>query len=157
VAEQLIKALGAHRWGAPGSFESGSRALSEYLVGLGFRAGDFRVKDGSGLSYDNNLTSTILVKILRDLYQTPELRTDFLCVLAVGGVDGTLGRRFRNEKHMGQILAKTGSLSGVSSLSGFAFSADYGPVVFSIMMNGIRRQWTADHVEDEIARALLGT
>jgi D-alanyl-D-alanine carboxypeptidase/D-alanyl-D-alanine-endopeptidase (penicillin-binding protein 4) len=157
AAEQIVKALGAHRWGAPGSFESGSRALSEYLIGLGFRAEDFRVDDGSGLSYENTLSSAILVRILEELYHTPELRTDFLCTLAVGGVDGTLSRRFLDEEHMGQIVAKTGSLAGVSSLSGFAFSPDYGPVAFSVIMNGIRRQWTADYVEDEIARALLGT
>jgi PBP4 family serine-type D-alanyl-D-alanine carboxypeptidase len=155
VAEQILKALGAHRWGAPGSFESGSRALSEYLIGLGFRKKDFSVDDGSGLSYENNLSSTILVRVLSELYHTPELRTDFLCALAVGGVDGTLGRRFRNEEHMGQVVAKTGSLAGISSLSGFAFSQSRGPLVFSVMLNGIRRQWRADQVEDEIARALV--
>jgi PBP4 family serine-type D-alanyl-D-alanine carboxypeptidase len=157
VAEQILKALGAHRWGAPGSFESGSRALSEYLIGLGFRKKDFSVDDGSGLSYENNLSSTILVRILSELYHTPELRTEFLCALAVGGVDGTLGRRFRNEDHMGQVVAKTGSLAGISSLSGFAFSQSRGPLVFSVMLNGIRRQWRADQVEDEIARALIGS
>jgi PBP4 family serine-type D-alanyl-D-alanine carboxypeptidase len=157
VAEQLLKALGAHRWGAPGSFESGARALSEYLVGLGFQAESFRIKDGSGLSYENHLSSSILVRILKELYDTPELRREALCALAVGGVDGTLEGRFRSERHMGQILAKTGSLAGISSLSGFAFSPQRGPVVFSIIMNGIRRQWRADHVEDEIARALVGT
>ncbi len=155
VAEQLLKALGAHRWGAPGSFESGSKALSEYLIGLGFRRSDFRTDDGSGLSYENNLSPSILVKILKELYSIPELRTDFLCSLSVGGVDGTLSRRFRREEHMGQIVAKTGSLAGISSLSGFAFSPSRGPLVFSVMLNGIRSQWTADHVEDEIARTLL--
>ncbi len=157
VAEQILKALGAHRWGAPGSFESGSRALSEYLIGLGFRKEDFSVDDGSGLSYENNLSSTVLVRVLSELYHTPELRTEFLCVLAVGGVDGTLGRRFRNEEHMGKVVAKTGSLAGISSLSGFAFSESRGPLVFSVMLNGIRNQWRADQVEDEIARALVGS
>jgi D-alanyl-D-alanine carboxypeptidase len=56
---------------------------------------------------------------------------------------------------MGRIMAKTGSLAGISSLSGFAFSPSRGPLVFSVMLNGIRSQWTADHVEDEIARTLL--
>jgi D-alanyl-D-alanine carboxypeptidase/D-alanyl-D-alanine-endopeptidase (penicillin-binding protein 4) len=157
VAEQILKALGAHRWGSPGSFESGARALSEYLVGLGFQAQDFRVDDGSGLSYENNLSTSIMVRILKELYDTPELRTDFLCALALGGVDGTLSGRFRNEEHLGQVMAKTGSLAGISSLSGYAFSPSRGPLVFSVLLNGIRRQWRADQVEDEIARALLGS
>lgn len=155
VAEQMLKALGAHRWGESGSFDNGARALSEYLVGLGFRNDEFRIEDGSGLSYENNLSSSILVRILQELYAIPELRTDFMCALAVGGVDGTLRRRFRREEHMGRVMAKTGSLAGISSLSGFAFSERGEPLVFSVMLNGISRQWRADHVEDEIARALL--
>jgi D-alanyl-D-alanine carboxypeptidase/D-alanyl-D-alanine-endopeptidase (penicillin-binding protein 4) len=154
-AEQMFKALGAHRWGEPGSFESGARAVGEYLIGLGFSKNDFRVDDGSGLSYDNSVTTDILVAVLEDLYTSPELRTDFLCSLALGGVDGTLRKRFLNERHMGRIMAKTGSLANVSSLSGFAFSESRGPLVFSVITNGIGRQYRADHVEDEIARALL--
>lgn len=56
---------------------------------------------------------------------------------------------------MGRIMAKTGSLAGVSSLSGFALSETRGPLVFSVITNGIGKQYRADHVEDEIARALL--
>jgi D-alanyl-D-alanine carboxypeptidase/D-alanyl-D-alanine-endopeptidase (penicillin-binding protein 4) len=154
-AEQMLKTLGAHRFGAPGSFASGARAVGEYLVGLGFRREDFRVEDGSGLSYDNHLSAAILVRVLEDLYRAPELRTDFICSLAVAGVDGTLRSRFLNEEHLGRIMAKTGSLAGVSSLSGFAFSPARGPLVFSVLTNGIGRQYRADFVEDEMARILL--
>ncbi len=154
-AEQMLKALGAHRWGEPGSFESGGRAVAEYLVGLGFSKNDFRIDDGSGLSYDNFLSAAILVRVLEELYKAPGLRTDVICSLALGGIDGTLARRFLNEDHMGRIIAKTGSLANVSSLSGFAFSERRGPMVFSVVTNGIRRQYRADHVEDEFARALL--
>lgn len=155
AAEQMFKALGAHRWGEPGSFESGARAVSEYLVGLGFSKNDFRIDDGSGLSYDNFLSAAILARVLEDLYRAPELRTDVICSLALGGVDGTLRKRFLNENHMGRIMAKTGSLANVSSLSGFAFAEHRGPLVFSVITNGIGRQYRADYVEDEIARALL--
>ncbi|HEX9725470.1 MAG TPA: D-alanyl-D-alanine carboxypeptidase/D-alanyl-D-alanine-endopeptidase [Vicinamibacteria bacterium] len=155
VAEQVLKALGAHRWGAPGSFESGSKALSEYLMGLGHPKDSFRIDDGSGLSYENHLSASILVDVLEELYRMPELRTDFLCALAVGGVDGTLARRFRNEEYLGRVIAKTGSLAGISSLSGFAFSEARGPVVFSVVLNGVSSQWRADQVEDEIAKTLL--
>jgi D-alanyl-D-alanine carboxypeptidase/D-alanyl-D-alanine-endopeptidase (penicillin-binding protein 4) len=154
-AEQMLKTLGAHRFGAPGSFASGGRAVGEYLVGLGFRREHFRIEDGSGLSYENHLSAAILVRVLEDLYRAPELRTDFICSLAVAGVDGTLRSRFLNEEHLGRIMAKTGSLAGVSSLSGFAFSPSRGPVVFSVLTNGIGRQYRADFVEDEIARMLL--
>lgn len=154
-AEQMLKTLGAHRWGPPGSFESGARAVSEYLVGLGYRRDEFRIDDGSGLSYDNFLTAAILVRAFEDLYRAPELRTDFICSLAVAGVDGTLRTRFLNEDHLGRIMAKTGSLAGVSSLTGVAFSRSAGPLVFSVLTNGIGKQYRADLVEDEIGRALV--
>jgi PBP4 family serine-type D-alanyl-D-alanine carboxypeptidase len=155
AAEQILKALGAHRWGPPGSFESGSRALSEFLMGLGHPSSGFRIDDGSGLSYENTLSASILVDTLEELYRTPELRSSFLCSLALGGVDGTLARRYRNEEFMGRVMAKTGSLPGISSLSGFALSETQGPIAFSVLLNGIRRQWRAEQVEDEIAKVLL--
>jgi D-alanyl-D-alanine carboxypeptidase/D-alanyl-D-alanine-endopeptidase (penicillin-binding protein 4) len=154
-AEQMLKTLGAHRFGPPGSFATGARAVGEYLVGLGFRREDFRIEDGSGLSYDNHLTAAILVRVLEDLYRAPELRTDFLCSLAIAGVDGTLRSRFLNEEYLGRIMAKTGSLAGVSSLSGFAFSRSRGPLAFAVLTNGIGKQYRADFVEDEMARALV--
>ena len=155
VAEQILKALGGQRWGPPGSFESGSKALTEYLMGLGHSKDSFRIDDGSGLSYENNLSASILVDVLRELYRMPEVRTEFLCSLALGGVDGTLARRFRSEEYFGRVMAKTGSLAGISSLSGFAFSETRGPLAFSVVLNGIRTQWRADQVEDEIAKTLL--
>jgi D-alanyl-D-alanine carboxypeptidase/D-alanyl-D-alanine-endopeptidase (penicillin-binding protein 4) len=155
AAEQMLKTLGAHRFGPPGSFVSGARAVGEYLVGLGFSRGDFRVDDGSGLSYENHLSAAIMVRVLEDLYRAPELRSDFLCSLAIAGVDGTLRNRFLNENHLGRIMAKTGSLAGVSSLTGFAFSRTRGPLMFSVLTNGISKQYRADYVEDEIARVLV--
>ncbi|HLE71616.1 MAG TPA: D-alanyl-D-alanine carboxypeptidase, partial [Vicinamibacteria bacterium] len=131
------------------------RAVGEYLVGLGFSRDDFRIEDASGLSYDNHLSAAILVRVLEDLYRAPELRTDFICSLAIAGVDGTLRSRFLNEDELGRIMAKTGSLAGVSSLSGLAFSRSRGPLVFSVLTNGIGRQYRADFVEDEIGRVLV--
>ena len=90
-------------------------------MGLGFPADTFSVDDGSGLSRKNRVSARLLVAVVRDLYSQPELRTDFLCSLAVSGVDGTLARRLWGEETLGRVMAKTGTLSGVSSLSGVAF------------------------------------
>ena len=154
VAEQILKVLGAQRFGRPGSFETGARALSDYLTGLGLPPEEFHILDGSGLSYDNRVSPATLVKVLTELYRS-QLRADFLCSLAFGGVDGTLRHRLLKEEHLGRVIAKTGSLAGISSLSGFAFSPTRGAMAFSILLNGIGKQWRGDYVEDEIARALL--
>ncbi len=156
-AEQLLFAVGAHRWGPPGTREKGVRALEEYLVGLGFPADSFSVDDGSGLSRENHLSARLLVAVVRDLYNQPELRSDFLCSLAVSGVDGTLARRLWSEDTLGRVIAKTGSLSGVSSLSGVAFpmSAEDRALGFSVMTNGLRNSWNGDAVENLIAAELV--
>jgi len=156
-AEQLFFAVGAHRWGPPGTLEKGVRATEEYLVGLGFPADSFAVDDGSGLSRKNRLSARLLVAVVRDLYSQPELRTDFLCSLAVSGVDGTLARRLWGEATLGRVMAKTGSLSGVSSLSGVAFplAAENRALGFSVMTNGIRNSWNGDAVENLIAAELV--
>ena len=156
-AEQLIFAVGAHRWGPPGTLEKGVRATEEYLVGLGFPADSFAVDDGSGLSRKNRLSARLLVAVVRDLYSQPELRTDFLCSLAVSGVDGTLARRLWGEATLGRVMAKTGTLSGVSSLSGVAFplAAENRALGFSVMTNGIRNSWNGDAVENLIAAELV--
>ncbi len=154
-AEQLLFAVGAHRWGPPGTLEKGQRALEEYLVGLGFRADSFRIADGSGLSRENRLTPRLLVGVVQDLYRQPALRDDFLCSLAVSGVDGTLARRLRGPETLGRIIAKTGSLSSVSSLSGVVFPGDGEPLAFSVVTNGLREQWSGDAVENRIASELV--
>ena len=156
-AEQLLFAVGAHRWGPPGTGEKGVRATEEYLVGLGFPADTFSVDDGSGLSRKNRLSARLLVGVVRDLYSQPELRTDFLCSLAVSGVDGTLARRLWGEETLGRVMAKTGTLSGVSSLSGVAFplAAENRALGFSVMTNGIRNSWNGDAVENLIAAELV--
>ncbi len=155
-AEQLLFVAGAHRWGPPGTVEKGVAALEEYIVGLGFPTSTFRIADGSGLSRQNRLSPRILVAIVRDLYRPPELRSEFLCSLAVSGVDGTLARRLRSDNTLGRVMAKTGSLSGVSSLSGVAFPR--GPasraIGFSVVTNGVR-QWSGDAVENRIAAELV--
>ncbi len=155
-SEQLLFVAGAHRWGPPGTVEKGAAALEEYIVGLGFPASTFKIADGSGLSRENKLSARILVAIVRDLYRPPELRSDFLCSLAVSGVDGTLARRMRSRNTLGQVMAKTGSLNGVSSLSGVAFP--HGPqdraLGFSVVTNGVR-QSSGDAVENVIAGELV--
>ena len=156
AAEQLLFALGAHRWGPPGTLGKGRRALEEYLVGLGFPASGFSVADGSGLSRENRLSARMLTEVVLDFYRRPEVRDDFLCSLAVSGVDGTLARRMRGEDTLGRIIAKTGSLAAVSSLSGVAFPAGRGRALgFSVLTNGIRNQWSGDAVENRIAGELL--
>ncbi|MBC8403536.1 MAG: D-alanyl-D-alanine carboxypeptidase [Candidatus Marinimicrobia bacterium] len=63
-------------------------------------------------------------------------QSDFLTALPQAGLDGTLENRMENDPVRGKILAKTGTLSGASCLSGYVFIKAGDPLAFSIMMNG---------------------
>jgi D-alanyl-D-alanine carboxypeptidase/D-alanyl-D-alanine-endopeptidase (penicillin-binding protein 4) len=80
----------------------------------------------------------------------------WMSLLPIAGVDGTLAKRFQDQPEAQAIRAKTGSLSHVRAMSGYAESPRYGPVAFSILVNN----FTAPNVEvshllDQIGLALL--
>ncbi len=121
VAEQLLLALGADLFGPPATFAKGRRAVELYLRGLGLRPGSVYFENGSGLSRKSRIRPAEMVRVLealaRDLASGPEV----LSALPLAGVDGTMRRRFSPESGaVGLVRAKTGTLSGISALSGFA-------------------------------------
>lgn len=90
--------------------------------------------DGSGLSRGNRLTPRFLVALLQYMRLKSEYAGAFVHTLPIAGVDGTLQTRMRGSCAEGCVRAKTGSLTGVSTLSGYVDRSGRR-VVFSIMMN----------------------
>ncbi|MBI2083384.1 MAG: D-alanyl-D-alanine carboxypeptidase/D-alanyl-D-alanine-endopeptidase [Deltaproteobacteria bacterium] len=131
VAEQLFLALGAARYGPPGVLDKGSRAAAEYLASLGV-SNNYYVENGSGLSKLSRLSSNQIIAVLRELYQK-RWREEAISSLSVGGIDGTLRRRFRGMLK-GKVFGKTGSLNQVVSLAGYLF-VEEEPVAFAFLFN----------------------
>ena len=135
TAEQLLKTLGAVLLGSPGSTEAGVRVLQSYFGDLKIPPQSYVLANGSGLSRETRVTASQLVTLLEDMYHSP-LRDSFISSLSISGIDGTIRHRLRNGDLRGKIAAKTGSLNGVVTLSGYWFSNTARPVAFSILMNG---------------------
>lgn len=130
-AELLLKRIGREMSGE-GSTAAGARAVGEILTGLGVPRTDVAINDGSGLAESNRLTCDALVAVLTIAGRDSALAES----LAVAGERGTLGQRFRETPIAGQVYAKTGSLSGVRALSGFADSSlDDDSLTFSYIIN----------------------
>ncbi|ACB51129.1 probable D-alanyl-D-alanine carboxypeptidase [Crocosphaera subtropica ATCC 51142] len=108
--------------------------LKQILAQLGLEANLYHLKDGSGLSRHNLVTPTALVNLLTLMIQTPDAEI-YRNSLAVGGINGTLKNRFKDTVMEGKVQAKTGTLSGSSSLSGYIEPANYEQLAFSIMVN----------------------
>lgn len=136
TAEMLIKMIGNISIGKQGSWTNGLTAVKMFLQNeVGIDTTQLRIADGSGVSRYNLTTPDILVNLLTYAYHSQDLRELFISTLPVGGWDGTLKNRM--DTSIGsRIHAKTGTLSGVSCLSGYAMSLSGEPLAFSIMVNG---------------------
>jgi len=136
AAEALMKTIAARSGDKEreGSWARGRELMSDYLAGLGIERGEFYIDDGSGLSRKNRLSGYCLASVLMDMYKR-DYWGMYRDSLATGGVDGTVGKYFDQEKYRGRILGKSGYISGVKSLSGVCLT-DGGVYVFSVLANG---------------------
>lgn len=115
------------------------------------------VQDGSGLSRGNRISPDDMTRLLVALSRGDGAEM-FLASLPRNGVDGSLRRRLRQEAYRGRIAAKTGTLAGVRTLSGYVLDAQGKPVVaFAILANdlGGNAQGRANQLQDQICVELI--
>lgn len=130
LAEQLFRTIGLEKAKSP-TRDSSAAAVTRTLLALGIPQDGFVIHDGSGYDRKNYLSAETLVKLLT-IFGKDSI---FVNSMTVGGVDGTLMRRFRNTPAMGNIFAKTGSLNGIRSLSGYVYNLAGERVTFAILCN----------------------
>jgi D-alanyl-D-alanine carboxypeptidase/D-alanyl-D-alanine-endopeptidase (penicillin-binding protein 4) len=141
LAEALARQV-ALAAGRPASFAGAAAAMETAVVELGLVAAESDLFDGSGLSRRNKVTPSMLTDLLTFAASgtKPELTVMF-GGLPVAGWSGTLQDRFvtepNNRAGQGLVRAKTGTLSGVSALSGEVVTADGRLLVFAIMADGV--------------------
>ncbi len=132
-AEMLGRVLGAAAVG-DGSFEGATRAiravLDEALPG-GVPAG-VQFGDGSGMSRRSRASARFFCDLLTHAARA-SYADAFVGALPVAGEDGTLERRFAGSPVAGRVRAKTGSLNGVSTLSGYLRTRGGKLLAFSIL------------------------
>lgn len=91
--------------------------------------------DGSGLSHLNMVTPRQVVELLKYMYSNKKVYADYYNSLPIAGIDGTLGKRMKNTTAEKVVRAKTGFISYVRSLSGYAVTGDNEPIAFSMIAN----------------------
>jgi D-alanyl-D-alanine carboxypeptidase/D-alanyl-D-alanine-endopeptidase (penicillin-binding protein 4) len=153
-AEMLLRDVALQQAGK-GTREGGLAALDGFLQTAGIGADEYHFSDGSGLSRYDMVTPHAIAVLLQYMAGTP-LRDQWLGLLPVGGVDGSLRLRFHVLRLRGEIHAKTGSLTHVSALSGYGVRQDGSMLVFSILVNNYGAPASVIHqLIDEIGAALL--
>jgi serine-type D-Ala-D-Ala carboxypeptidase/endopeptidase (penicillin-binding protein 4) len=132
-AEILLRLLGREK-GNAGNVEGGLEVVRGFLNQAGIPSEQYVFYDGSGLSRQNLVTPHAIVLLLRYAASQP-WGASFKETLPVAGVDGSLSDRFNNIDVQGRVYAKTGSLGGVKTLSGYATTDRGEPIAFSILSN----------------------
>lgn len=135
VAEQILKTLGAEILGTPGTTAKGILIIQEFLAELGIPPEAYILENGSGLSRNNRLSAEQIVTLLKYMYESFEVKAEYLASLAIAGVDGTLRSRMQDTQAERRVRAKTGAIRSVSCLSGYAASQDNETFAFAILMN----------------------
>jgi len=153
AAEALLKTIAANSQPdrKNGSWAGGRELISKYLLELGIKKSEFYIDDASGLSRQNKLSANAITKVLSNVYKSENWKL-YKDSLAVGGVDGTIGKYFKEEKYKGKIFGKTGYIGGVKSFSGICITAG-GDYIFSILANNANGQ-TRKTIND-IAKAIF--
>ncbi|MEU4745087.1 D-alanyl-D-alanine carboxypeptidase/D-alanyl-D-alanine-endopeptidase, partial [Actinosynnema sp. NPDC023658] len=156
-AEILVKTAGRAVFGE-GSWDAGLRAMTAKLGEFGVDAAALSLRDGSGLSRMDQVAPEQVASLLLAARGKPWFRTWYDALPVAGASDrmvgGTLRNRMRGTPAAGNVRAKTGSLTGVSALSGYVTTADGTPLVFAMFSNNTLT--SAKPFEDAVAVRLAG-
>jgi serine-type D-Ala-D-Ala carboxypeptidase/endopeptidase (penicillin-binding protein 4) len=153
TAEMLLKQIGLSELGR-GTSAAGASVVTQTLLEAGVPMTGVRIVDGSGLSRLDRLTANALGSLLEIAWADPTIRPALLAALPVAGVNGTLQHRLSKPPARGRVLAKTGTTSDASSLSGFV-SDRYA---FAVVQNGHPLSyWWARRAQDRFAQILAGS
>jgi D-alanyl-D-alanine carboxypeptidase/D-alanyl-D-alanine-endopeptidase (penicillin-binding protein 4) len=147
-AEMLLKRLGAAD-GDRGTRRGGAADAERFAESVGV---DVQVVDGSGLSRRNAVAPQEVVKLLTAMARDPENGKPFRKSLPIAGKEGTVADRMRGTAAEGNCATKTGTLDGVSALSGYCNAGGH-TIAFSVLNNSVDVN-AARSAQDRIAAAI---
>lgn len=151
IADNLLKAVGRSYYQEPGSFDNGTAAVKAVLKEkAGIDLGNAAVADGSGLSRNNRITASQIMKVLQYIYAHPELK--LMEAMAEAGKSGTLRYRYslRGDTFKGRVKGKTGTLYGTYNIAGVMTSASGSPLLFVQMVTNYHHPDYHRHEKREI-------
>lgn len=145
-ADNIAKTIGAKYYKTQGDFSNATKAISKITDNK-----EMVIKDGSGGSRYNLISSNHLVDLFIKAYKNQKIWPYFYDSLSISGVDGFLKNRFIDTPTLtGKIRAKTGYMGGVTALAGYLEKEDGQMLVFSIMINGSMDRKRGNKLMEEI-------
>ena len=138
MSEAVLKAMG-RQTASSGTAAAGAVAVADFLKRQGLDTSAVSQVDGSGLSRRNLVSSQTLTDLLLAASKQPWFDAWYNALPVAGNADrmtgGSLGYRLRGTAAENNLHAKTGSMAGVSSLSGYITDAHGRKLVFAMLTN----------------------
>ena len=138
----------------PATQKNARTAVRQLIQRLGFDPAQFTVADGSGLSLYNYVSPELLTAFLRYAWQNDRIRRHLEPSLPIAGIDGTLKDRMKNTPAYRKVRAKTGTLTGISSLAGYATASNGHQLAFAIINQGVVKAKDGKAFQDAVCRLL---
>ncbi len=156
-AEMIFKSLAGEAKGKPAKTLDSADLVQKLLAEASATDTGVVIKNGSGLYDANRVTAWSTVQLLRWAYRSPQIEPEYVAQLAIGGVDGTLHKRFRSVRDRRAIRAKTGTLDDTIALSGYVIAPAGKPTIaFSIFFNKVAGKASGARVQaDKLVTAIV--
>lgn len=138
----------------PGRAKDALAVSKDIIRRIGLDPSDYRLADGSGLSLYNYQSAQLQVRLLRYAYANPNIYEHLYPSLPVAGIDGTLKKRMTSGKPRLNVHAKTGTVTGVVSLSGYVTAANGNMLCFAIINQGVLSNAPARNFQDRLCYIL---
>ena len=138
----------------PATQKNARAAVRQLIQKLGYDASQYTVADGSGLSLYNYLSPELLTAFLRYAWRNERIFLHLEPSLPVAGVDGTLKDRMKKSAAYRNVRAKTGTVTGISSLAGYATAPNGHRLAFAIINQGVLKGKEGRDFQDAVCTLL---
>lgn len=153
-AESMFYQTAASSGRRPARASDARTLTKQFVKRLGLGGNPYKIADGSGLSLYNYVSAELLVTLLRYAYSHQDIFDHLLPALPIAGVDGTLKKRMTAGNTSGNVMAKTGTLTGISSLAGYLTTADGRQLCFAVINQGVMRNKDGRDFQDRVCSVL---
>ena len=140
--------------GKPGTAKKAATAMKRLVSRLGLPSERYSFADGSGLSPYDYVTPELLVRLLRYAAEQRGIYSHLYENLPIAGVDGTLKSRMKGTRAEGNVHAKTGTVTGVSSLAGYLTASNGHKIVFAIINQGVAKSSDGREFQNKVCEVL---
>ena len=153
-AESMFYQIAASTGNHPASARSARAVENRLFSKIGLNPARYNVADGSGLSLYNYVSAELEVKMLRYAYNNNNIYLHLYPALPIAGVDGTLKKRMRGTSAADNVHAKTGTVTGISSLCGYCVASNGHHLCFSIINQGLMHRSNGRAFQDKVCALL---